>query len=361
MRDVGEGAESAAEVAASAGLHYVDDARPGITRRRFGKGFAYYLPDGSKVTDADTRTRLAALAVPPAWTDVWLSPDPLGHIQATGRDARGRKQYRYHPQWRAIRDQTKYNRMEAFGEALPRIRQRVDHDMGLRGMPREKVLAIVVRLLDETSIRIGNDEYARENRSFGLTTLRRRHVHFEGSSVRFEFEGKSKKKQVVEVNDRRLARLVRRCEELPGYELFQYVDEEGQRRRVESGDVNEYLREVSGADFTAKDFRTWNGTVAALGALRLCEPASSERESKHQVAEAIRQVARRLGNTPAVARNAYVHPGVVQAYLEGRLPAVDEALAEAAATAAPEGLSEVEQCVVNLLHALSEEAAPAAA
>jgi DNA topoisomerase I len=349
--------------AAAAGLRYVDDRRPGITRRRFGaKSFAYYAPDGAKVVDEQTLARIRSLAVPPAWTDVWICPDPRGHIQATGRDARGRKQYRYHPQWRSIRDQTKYDRMAAFGAALPGMRARVDRDLARPGLPREKVLALVVRLLDETSIRVGNDEYRRDNKSFGLTTLRRRHVRFEGAhAVRFEFEGKSGKRHSVKVTDRRLVRLIKRCEEIPGYELFQYVDEEGVRHRVESSDVNDYLRAISGEQFTAKDFRTWNGTVFALGELRLCEPATSETAGKRQVAEAIKAVAQRLGNTPSVARSAYVHPGVVQAYLEGRLPAVDEALAEARATAAPEGLSEVEQCVVNLLQALAESTSPAAA
>jgi DNA topoisomerase-1 len=307
------------ESAQAAGLRYVSDADPGIRRKRVGKHFSYIGLDGRPIHDPDTLKRIRSLAIPPAYTDVWICPNPRGHLQATGRDARGRKQYRYHPHWRQVRDETKYNRMIAFGRALPAIRAGIDHDLSLPGLPREKVLAGVVRLLETTLIRVGNQEYARANKSFGLTTMRDRHVTIDGATVRFQFRGKSGRKHVVNLNDRRLARIVKRCRDLPGYELFQYVDEQGQQQTIGSGDVNEYLREISGQDFTAKDFRTWAGTVLAAQTLQDYESFDSAAQAKKNVARAIEQVAERLGNTPSICRKCYVHPAVLDAYLEGRL------------------------------------------
>ena len=249
--------------AIEAGLRYISDQMPGIRRRHAGKGFTYSNPDGSRLDDPEHLARIRSLAIPPAWTDVWISPIPQGHLQATGRDARGRKQYRYHPRWREARDETKYERMVSFAEALPAIRDRVDRDLARPGLPRRKVLATVVRLLETTLIRVGNEEYAKENRSFGLTTLRDRHVDVSGSEIRFHFRGKSGRQREVGITDRRLARIVKQCQDIPGYELFQYHDDHGERRAVDSEDVNDYLRVVSGRNFTAKDFRTWAGTVAA--------------------------------------------------------------------------------------------------
>jgi DNA topoisomerase-1 len=249
--------------AEEAGLRYVNDAMPGIRRRRAGRGFTYAGTDGRRLTDRRVLARIRALAIPPAWTDVWICPIARGHLQATGRDARGRKQYRYHARWREVRDEAKYGRMVAFGQALPRIRRRVEADLALPGLPRERVLAAVVRLLEKTAVRVGNEEYARENRSFGLTTLRNRHAEVGTSRIRFRFRGKGGKETEVELNDRRLARIVARCQELPGQALFTYLDEDGEPRTVDSADVNEYLREISGEEFTAKDFRTWAGTVLA--------------------------------------------------------------------------------------------------
>jgi len=269
------------------------------------------------VRDPETLSRIRSLAIPPAWTDVWISAAPNGHLQATGRDARGRKQYRYHPRWNAVRDEEKFGRMLAFGRALPRIRARTAEDLRRPGLPREKVLAAVVRLLEATLIRVGNDEYARQNRSFGLTTLRDRHARVEASRIRFQFRGKSGVEHSVQVVDRRLARVVKRCQDLPGQELFQYVDEEGQRHAVESADVNAYLREITEDDFTAKDFRTWAGTVLAAQALQALEEVDSEVQARRNVVRAIESVAARLGNTPSVCRKCYVHPAVIDAYLDG--------------------------------------------
>ena len=300
-----------------AGLRYVSDATPGIRRRRAGRGFAYFGPSGRRLTGATTIEWIRGLAIPPAWTDVWICPSRLGHLQATGRDARGRKQYRYHPRWRPRRDRTKYGRLIAFGEALPRIRRRVARDMGRSGLPRERVLAAVVRLLEETRMRIGNEEYARDNHSYGLTTLRNRHAKVGTKRIRFHFRGKGDKPTDVEVSDARLARIVGRCQELPGQELFAYVDDRGDVHPVDSGDVNDYLREISGRDFTAKDFRTWAGTVTAAVVLGDLEPVDSEAAARRTVVRAVEHVAERLGNTPAVARSAYVHPAVIAAYQQG--------------------------------------------
>jgi DNA topoisomerase-1 len=307
------------ESARAAGLRYVSDEKPGLRRRRSGKGWTYLNPAGKVVGDAEDRARIRALAIPPAWTDVWICPRADGHIQATGRDARGRKQYRYHPEWRAVRDETKFGRMVAFAGALPAIRARIDADLSRRGMPRAKVLAAVVRLLELTLIRVGNDEYARDNDSYGLTTLRSDHVDVEGSVLRFRFRGKSGVAHELGVRDRRVARIVERCQDLPGEELFEYVDDEGEPHRVSSDDVNDYLREASGQDFTAKDFRTWGGTVLALFALRRMGPAEGAAEAKKNVVEAVKQVARALRNRPATCRKFYIHPAVPAAYVEGDL------------------------------------------
>jgi len=292
---------------------------PGITRRRAGNGWVYLDPKGRQVTDPETLARIKSLVIPPAWTDVWICPRANGHIQATGRDARGRKQYRYHPRWTEVRDGTKYDRMIAFGLALPRLRARVAADLRRPGLPREKVLAAVVRLLEVTLIRVGNDEYARSNHSFGLTTLRDEHALIRGATVRFRFGGKGGVRHDVALTDRRLARIVRRCRELPGQELFQYLDDEGHVRDVTSTDVNEYLREATGTDFTAKDFRTWAGTVLAAHTLLALDAGDSPRGSKRRLAQAVAAVAERLGNTKAVCRKCYIHPAVLDAYLDGSL------------------------------------------
>ena len=308
------------DAARAAGLRYATDARPGISRRRAGRGFSYRDPDGGLVRDKATLERIRLLAVPPAWTDVWICPAPNGHLQATGRDARGRKQYRYHALWRARRDDDKFTRLIDFARVLPRIRAQVEKDLGRPGLAREKVLAAVVRLLETTLIRVGNEEYARLNRSFGLTTLRSRHARVTGTAIRFRFRGKSGRQAEVGLRDRRLASLVRRCQDLPGQELFQYVGPDGEPHDIRSDDVNDYLREISGADVSAKDFRTWAGTVLAYRALRAAEPATGEPAARRTVVDAVRLTADRLGNTPAVARRSYVHPAVLEAYVDGEIP-----------------------------------------
>ncbi len=311
-----------------AGLAYVSDTDPGIHRRKArGHGSNYQGPDGKPIADEATLDRIRALVIPPAWTDVWISPRPNGHIQATGRDARGRKQYRYHDRWRQARDSHKYDRVLAFGRALPRLRRRVEDDLARLGLPREKVLAAVVRLMELTLIRVGNEEYARANRSFGLTTLRNRHVKVGSAGAKFEFRGKSGKVHQTGFNDRRLARIVRACQDLPGQRLFQYLGEDGNRRAVESADVNAYLREALGEDFSAKDFRTWAGTVAATRALLTAPACASDSDVKRNVTACVKAVAGLLGNTAAVARSAYIHPKVLEAYAAGELdltPAKDE-------------------------------------
>jgi DNA topoisomerase-1 len=313
--------------AEEAGLSYITDDGPGVRRRRAGKGFSYIGPDGKRITDADRIAWFKSLAIPPAWTDVWISPIRRGHIQATGRDARGRKQYRYHPRWREVRDEAKYGRSIEFARALPKIRRRTDRDLRRRGLPREKVLALVVRLLEATLIRVGSDEYARENRSYGLSTMRNRHVEVAGAEIRFAFRGKGGKDHEIGMRDRRLARLVKQVQELPGQQLFQYVDADGRRQDINSDDVNEYLREISGEPFTAKDFRTWAGTVAASLALSEFLEVDDEAGRKKAIVEAIESVAEQLGNTPAVCRACYVHPEVLDAYLDGTMV---EALSERA-------------------------------
>jgi DNA topoisomerase-1 len=345
-----------AEITArDAGLHHSSDARPGITRRRSGRGFTYRDRDGATIRDEKTLARIRSLAIPPAWTEVWICPSPLGHIQATGRDARGRKQYRYHPRWRVRRDAGKFERMLEFADALPAIRARCDADLALPGLPREKVLAAVVRLLELTLIRVGNDEYARLNKSFGLTTLQDRHAVVEGSKVHFRFRAKSGKIQEVDLKDRRLARLVKRCQELPGQELFQYIDDDGEVRDVASDDVNAYLREATGGGFTAKDFRTWAGTLLAFRALSSLGPAQGKTASRKNVLHAIRQVADGLGNTPTVARGSYVHPAVVDAYLEGSLRGALLEATEEEATPPERPTPEEEQAMVALLRRRQRE------
>jgi DNA topoisomerase-1 len=304
--------------AKEAGLRYSSDARPGIRRIRCGKGFRYVGPDGSQMRDAETLARIKSLVIPPAWKEVWICPDPRGHMQATGRDAKGRKQTRYHPRWREIRDETKYERMLAFGAALSTIREQVKRDLALPDMPRRKVLATVVRLMETTFIRVGNEEYARENHSFGLTTLRNRHVSVDGYTVTFKFQGKSGVKHTIDLTDRRLARIIRRCQDIPGYELFQYEDREG-HHSIDSADINDYLREISGQDFTAKDFRTWAGTVLTCAALLELEAFNSETQARKNIVEAINTVAARLGNTRSVCRKCYVHPAVLDCYLAGKM------------------------------------------
>jgi DNA topoisomerase-1 len=300
-------------------LRYVSDAAPGIRRVRRGQGFGYLRPNGSPLRDKAQLSRIRALAIPPAWTDVWICAQESGHLQARGRDSKGRKQYRYHRRWRKVRDEAKYDHMVDFARALGAIRKRSAADLGRTGLPREKVLAAVVRLLETTFIRVGNEEYARDNGSYGLTTMRDSHVAVTGSKLRFRFRGKSGKEHVVGIDDRRLSRIVKRCRDLPGYELFQYLDEDGKRRSIESADVNAYIREVTGQDFTAKDFRTWAGTVLAACALGEMEPAENPRRANRNVVRALDEVASRLGNTRAICRNSYVHPAVVESYLDGSL------------------------------------------
>jgi DNA topoisomerase I len=340
---------TAPEAAKEAGLRYTSDDRPGIRRRRRGRSFQYIRPDGGTITDAGERARINALAIPPAWTDVWICPSPNGHLQATGRDARGRKQYRYHPRWREVRDEVKYGRMIAFGEVLPKIRGQVDRDMARRSLSKPRVVATVVRLLDETSIRVGNDEYARENKSFGLTTMQKRHVDVDGSRIMFRFRGKGGKLSDVDVTDPRVARVLRRCEELPGQHLFQYVDDEGEVEDVDSDDVNEYLREVTGENFTAKDFRTWSGTVLAAWALEDLGEAGSPTQAKRNVVRAVESVAKSLGNTPAVCRSCYVHPDVIEAHLDGSLARGLAAAAERRLAQNLRGLTPQEAAVLALL------------
>src|SRR3954447_7500747 len=318
-RDEAGGIADAVAAAGQAGLNHVCDDQPGIRRRRAGKGFTYIGPDGRPVRDPATLQRIRSLAIPPAYRDVWICTDPLGHIQATGRDDRGRKQYRYHPRWREGRDSTKYERMLDFGKALPAIRQRIAADMGKRGLPREKVLATVVHLLENTLIRIGNATYSKENKSFGLTTLQDRHVEVDGGKLRFQFKGKSGKVWNLQVKDRRIARIVKSCQDVPGQHLFQYLDDEGNRHGVTSQDVNDYLREISGKDFSAKDFRTWAGTVLAAIALTEFATFDTKAAAKRNLRSAIERVSSRLGNTPAICRKCYIHPQVLDCYLEGDL------------------------------------------
>jgi DNA topoisomerase-1 len=307
------------EAAKEAGLRYVSDDQPGYTRKRRGKNFVYFDTEGKEIRDETRILRINRLAIPPAYTDVWICPSPNGHLQATGRDDRGRKQYRYHERWREVRDENKYEKMIVFGKALPKIRRRINRDLKRRGLPREKVLATVVQLLERTFIRVGNEEYAKENKSFGLTTMRERHLVVRGAKLRFHFRGKSGKEHEIDLEDRRVARIIKQLQELPGQEVFQYLDEAGERHKVTSEDVNEYLRQITGEDFTAKDFRTWAGTVLAAMALTAQEPFENKSQAKKNLKTAIAAVARILGNTPAICRKCYVHPAVLETYLDGNL------------------------------------------
>ncbi|HEY2139983.1 MAG TPA: DNA topoisomerase IB [Chthoniobacterales bacterium] len=307
------------KVAEEAGLRYVSDEKPGYSRKRKGEDFEYFDTEGKRIRDETRLLRIKRLAIPPAYTDVWICPSSNGHIQATGRDARGRKQYRYHERWREVRDENKYERMVVFGKALPKIRRRVDRDLKRRGLPREKVLATVVQLLERTFIRIGNEEYAKENKSFGLTTMRNRHVDVTATKLKFSFRGKSGVKHEVDVTDRRLAKIIRQLQDLPGQEVFQYLDETGEVRQIDSQDVNDYLREITGQEFTAKDFRTWAGTVLAAMALHAQEAFENRSQAKKNIKDAISAVAKILGNTPTVCRKCYIHPAVLETYLGGAM------------------------------------------
>jgi DNA topoisomerase-1 len=336
--------EAATIVARQNGLRYVSDSAPGY--RRLGeadKGFRYRAPDGKPVRDKATLARIKALVIPPAWRDVWICRWPNGHIQVTGRDIRGRKQYRYHPRWRSVRDEAKYDRMISFGQSLPAIRRGVDQALSLPGLPREKILATIVHLLEATMMRIGNDEYARTNNSFGLTTLRNRHVRIDGSEVEFHFRGKSGVMHAVKLQDPRMARIIRRTRELPGQDLFQYVDDDGEQHAIGSADVNDYLRSLTGEDYTAKDFRTWAGTMLAAMALHEFQKFDSAAQAKKNIVQAIENVAKKLGNTPTICRKCYVHPAVIESYLDGTMLAALQ--------------KKVKQKLVDDIHALTPEEA----
>jgi DNA topoisomerase-1 len=350
------GSPAPIESAQAAGLRYVSDATPGFRRRAAARGFVYFDESGKRIRDQAVLARIRAVAIPPAWRDVWICPLRNGHIQAVGRDARGRKQYRYHADFRAVRDADKYGRVALFAGHLPAIRRRVERDLARRGLCRDKVLATVVRLLETTFIRVGNDSYARSNGSYGLTTLRNGHARVSADTVRFQFRGKGNKKHQVAVSDRRIARIVRRCQELPGQELFRYVDEDGKVRSIDSADVNAYLREASGQDFTAKDFRTWAGTLLAAVALRDADGAQSQAQAKKAVNQAIAQVAARLGNTPSVCRTCYVHPLVLEGFFDGIRLARPEA---SGVRVVGRGLGADERALVQLLVA-AQRTAPGA-
>lgn len=331
------------------GLRYVSDAMPGIRRERFGKDFRYRFATGAVVRTKQVLDRIRRLVIPPAWTDVWICPDPNGHLQATGLDARGRKQNRYHPSWQALRDETKYNRVVAFARRLPGIRARLERDLVATGLSRRKVLATVVRLLETSLIRVGNEEYARQNSSFGLTTMRNRHVHVSGALMSFHFRGKGGKWHEVNIHDARLAKVVKNCQDLPGQELFQYVDEQGRRHKIRSNDVNDYLRQISKEDFTAKDFRTWAGTVQCALALRDLGPLRRKAQLKGNLAEAIKTVAKHLGNTPAVCRKCYVHPELLESYRDGTLARILIRRTGQAVGRSPTGLRSEEAAVLQML------------
>lgn len=348
--------DEAIDIARANQLRYVNDGMPGIRRRRRGKGFAYHDAHGELIRDDDVVARLKSLAIPPAWEDVWISPHANGHIQATGRDARGRKQYRYHVRWRSVRDDAKYLRMISFARALPTIRRVVEQDLKRPGLHRQKVLAAVVHLLQATFMRVGNDEYAKQNQSFGLTTLRHRHVRVDGSDVLFRFRGKSGVQHDIKLHDPYVARIIRKMRELPGQELFQYVDDEGERHCIDSGDVNAYLREAAGEDFSAKDFRTWAGTVLATLALQAFERVDSQAQAKQNVVRAIENVARRLGNTPSICRKCYVHPAVIESYLDGSFAERLEERVQAELVEELQDLSPEEAAVLALLQQRLQEA-----
>jgi len=337
---------SSIESASDAGLSFVISDEPGISRVPGKRGFRYYDCKGKTVRDAAVLERIRSLVIPPNWKDVWICRHANGHLQATGRDVKNRKQYRYHPRYRAVREETKYGKMILFGRMLRLIRKRVEHDLALPGLPKEKVLATVVRLMDLAHLRVGNEEYARQNQSFGLTTMQDRHVEIAGSTIHFQFRGKSGKMHALDLRDRQLASVVRRCRDLPGYELFQYIDEEGAPVAIDSGMVNQYLRETTNEDITAKDFRTWHGTVHAAELLAACAEAASETEAKRNVVAAIKAVAERLGNRPATCRKYYVHPAVVDLYVAGKLAVPMTAQAQESKA---DGLTASERCVLNVL------------
>jgi DNA topoisomerase-1 len=349
------------DAAESVGLRHVSDEQPGIRRKKSGNGFSYVNPDGMVIGDKKVLRRIRSIVVPPAWTDVWICRSANGHIQATGRDAKGRKQYRYHPAFREVRESTKYEHMMAFAHSLPGIRATVHQHMALRGLPREKVLATVVHLLETTLIRVGNDDYARQNDSYGLTTLKNRHVAVDGTQLRFQFKGKSGKKWSVTIRDRRVAKVIKACQELPGQELLQYIDESRDSQDVTSADVNAYLQEISGTDITAKDFRTWAGTVLAALALRELEGFDSAAKAKKNIRIAVERVASRLGNTPTICRKCYIHPELISSYLEGSLLLEIKSEAEAELRDKIAGLTPEEAAVLATLRArLSEKLADAA-
>jgi DNA topoisomerase I len=351
MQDIprSDAGDTAAQAAQAAGLRYVSDQEPGIRRQAAGADAQYVHADGRPVKDPATLDRIRKLAIPPAWTEVWICPREDGHLQATGRDARGRKQYRYHAGFREVRESTKYEHMMAFGQALPELRATLARHMALRGLPREKVLATVVHLLETTLIRIGNDDYARDNKSYGLTTLRNRHLEVEGAQLRFQFKGKSGKSWKLQLRDRRIANILKACQDLPGQRLFQYQDEAGELKEVTSADVNAYLKEVTGQDITAKDFRTWAGTVMAAMALQEVLQFDTQAAAKKQLRQAIEQVAARLGNTPTICRKCYIHPEVLNAYVEGDLLLKLEHDVEAQLRGAPASLKPEEAAVLTLL------------
>lgn len=307
------------EAAKSARLRYVRDDKPGITRKKQGKSYTYFTPQGKRITAKAEIERINALAIPPAYTDVWICPDANGHVQATGRDDRGRKQYRYHPKWAEVRNGTKFDQLRLFGEQLPKIRRHLKADLAKRGLPKERVLAAILQLMDTTMIRVGNKEYAKTNKSYGLTTMRKRHVEVKGETIRFDFTGKSGKHWKLDIKDRRIANVIKRCEEIPGHELFHYLDDAGEKRPVSSDDVNSYLQEITGQPFTAKDFRTWSATEKALLLLGGIEPAETKTETKRQLNESIKQIAKELGHTPAICRKCYIHPAVIERFSNGKL------------------------------------------
>lgn len=337
------------EAAEEAGLRYVSDEQPGYSRRRHGKKFVYFDTEGKQIRDEARILRLNRLAIPPAYTDVWICPSPNGHLQATGRDDRGRKQYRYHDRWREVRDENKYEKILVFAKALPKVRRRIQRDLKRSGLPREKILATVMQLLERTFIRVGNEEYARQNKSFGLTTLRNRHVKVKGAKLHFRFRGKSGKEHDIPIEDRRVAPIIRKLQELPGQEIFQYLDEEGERHQVTSEDVNDYLHEIAGEVFTAKDFRTWAGTVLMAMALKELEPFENQSQGKKNIKLAISAVAKILGNTPAICRKCYVHPAVLETYLDGTLIAGLKSKTEQTLARSSAGLRSEEISVLSFL------------
>ncbi len=344
-----EDAKNPKKSAERAGLTYVHDDTPGITRKRAGKGFSYKDVKGKTIKDKAVRDRINALIIPPAYTDVWICPDPDGHIQATGLDDKGRKQYRYHPRWSEVRDEAKFTRLIAFARALPAIRERTNADMRGRTLSREKVLAAIVQLLEKTAIRVGNEEYARNNETYGLTTLENRHVEVEGRTVHFEFTGKSHKDHEIDLKDAKLAKIVEQLQDLPGQSLFQYEDEDGTLHHITSGDVNDYLREIAGDSFTAKDFRTWAGTVAASLALQEFEQFSDKGTAAQNVVEAVKTVAGKLGNTPAVCRKSYIHPAVIESYFDGDMLESLQQKVEQELSGDLSGLKPEEAAVLGLL------------